>query len=48
MKNDFELIKENAEKSELPYSEYLAQACKLLGQGMSVQEVVSLLAEKND
>lgn len=48
MKNDFELIKEAAEQSSMPYSEYLAQAVKLLGQGMSVQEVVCALAEKND
>lgn len=46
MKNDFELIKESAEQSSIPYSEYIEGATKLLAMGISVNEVLRIMKER--
>lgn len=46
MKNDFEKIKEAAEQSDIPYSEFIEGATKLLAMGISVEKVISIMNER--
>lgn len=48
MKNDFELIKEAAEQSSIPYSDFIEGATKLLAVGISVNEVLRIMKEKEE
>jgi hypothetical protein len=48
MKNNFELIKESAEQSTIPYGEYIEGALKLLSMGISINEVLRIMKEREE
>lgn len=48
MKNDFIRIKDAAEQSTIPYSEYIEGASKLLAMGVSVDEVIRIMKEREE
>jgi hypothetical protein len=48
MKNNFELIKESAEQSTIPYGEYIEGALKLLSMDISINEVLRIMKEREE